>query len=108
MYDKKSSEFAAPTYSFRLPLQVKCHFLSNSNKSSCVVSGIVVDVMANANNEAYPLITKISVSELKLNRTAANKAPILPKAAETPWHIVLISVGKISAGIKKVVALGPH
>jgi hypothetical protein len=45
---------------------------------------------------------------MKLNNILAMRAPTFPAEAEMPWHMVLISVGKISAGIKKVVQFGPH
>jgi hypothetical protein len=45
---------------------------------------------------------------MKLNNMDAMRAPSFPAEADIPWHIVLISVGKISAGIKNVVQLGPH
>ena len=45
---------------------------------------------------------------LRIGRDKAPiKAPSLPIAALKPWALARMEVGKISAGIKKVVALGP-
>ena len=35
-------------------------------------------------------------------------APNFPDAADIPWHMVSMFVGKTSAGIRYVVQFGPH
>lgn len=40
-------------------------------------------------------------------KTWAITAPSLPKPAEMPWPVERTRVGKISAGVMNVVALGP-
>ena len=69
---------------------------------------MVMKVMQHAMKEAYPLNKNSCFSLMKLNNMDAMRAPSFPAEADIPWHIVLISVGKISAGIKNVVQLGPH
>jgi hypothetical protein len=39
--------------------------------------------------------------------TCAIMAPTFPAAAEMPWQVVRKRVGKTSAGVMNVVALGP-
>lgn len=106
--DKCFGSFAGPSYSNFLPSRIILHCLSISYKSNVAVSGIVTKVIKHAINEAYPLNRNNCFSPIKLKRTDARSAPSFPEEAEMPWHIVLVSVGKISAGIKNVVQFGPH